>query len=141
LNWHGTWNAEPNNLKINAIFFENYWNEGSPVEQERYFDNIVISTKRINCACGESDVEENGIEELLNIYPNPADDFISVTMKPSEGFEPSEGSAISIYNTLGEMLLSVGTGRDLSVRINIGDLPKGMYFIKMGDRTTKFVKV
>ena len=32
---------------INVIFFENYWNEGSPRDQERYFDNIVVSTKRI----------------------------------------------------------------------------------------------
>jgi hypothetical protein len=34
---------------INGIFFENYWNAGSPVEQERYFDNIVVSTQRIGC--------------------------------------------------------------------------------------------
>jgi hypothetical protein len=34
---------------INAIFFENYWNDGSPVEQERYFDNIVVSTAPIGC--------------------------------------------------------------------------------------------
>jgi hypothetical protein len=34
---------------INAVFFENYWNDGSPVEQERYFDNIVVSTEPIGC--------------------------------------------------------------------------------------------
>lgn len=34
---------------INAIFFENYWNDGSPVEQERYFDHIVVSTAPIGC--------------------------------------------------------------------------------------------
>lgn len=34
---------------INAIFFENYWNSGSPTQQERYFDNIVVSTQRIGC--------------------------------------------------------------------------------------------
>ncbi len=32
---------------LNAIFFENYWNDGSPVEQERYFDNIVVSAAPI----------------------------------------------------------------------------------------------
>jgi len=26
-----------------------YWNDGSPREQERYFDNIVISTAPIGC--------------------------------------------------------------------------------------------
>ena len=34
---------------INAIFFENYWNSGSTQEQERYFDNIVVSRERIGC--------------------------------------------------------------------------------------------
>ncbi|MBD3392780.1 MAG: DUF5123 domain-containing protein [Chitinivibrionales bacterium] len=34
---------------INAVFFENYWNDGSPKEQQRYFDNIVVSTERIGC--------------------------------------------------------------------------------------------
>ena len=34
---------------LNAVFFENYWNAGSPREQERYFDNIVVSTAPIGC--------------------------------------------------------------------------------------------
>ncbi len=34
---------------VNAIFFENYWNAGSPREQERYFDNLVVSTAPIGC--------------------------------------------------------------------------------------------
>jgi hypothetical protein len=36
---------------INAIFIENYWNAGSVKEQERYFDNFVVSTERIGCMC------------------------------------------------------------------------------------------
>jgi hypothetical protein len=34
---------------INAVFFENYWNDGAPAAQERYLDNIVVSTERIGC--------------------------------------------------------------------------------------------
>lgn len=34
---------------LNAIFFENYWNDGSPQTQARYFDNIVVSTQPIGC--------------------------------------------------------------------------------------------
>lgn len=34
---------------INAIFFENWWNAGSAQQQERYFDNIVVSTQRVGC--------------------------------------------------------------------------------------------
>jgi len=36
---------------INAIFIENYWNSGSLKEQQRYFDNLVVSTERIGCMC------------------------------------------------------------------------------------------
>lgn len=45
LNWLGTFSA----YGINAVFFENYWNTGSPAAQERYLDDIVVSTRRIGC--------------------------------------------------------------------------------------------
>lgn len=45
LNWVGRYSA----FGINTVMVENYWNEGSPVEQERYFDNFVVSTARIGC--------------------------------------------------------------------------------------------
>lgn len=45
LNWVGSYTA----YGINAVFVENYWNKGSPVVQERYFDNFVVSTARIGC--------------------------------------------------------------------------------------------
>jgi hypothetical protein len=34
---------------INAVFFENYWNDGSVQDQSRDFDNIVVSTAPIGC--------------------------------------------------------------------------------------------
>jgi len=45
LNWVGPFSP----YGINAVFFENYWNGGSPAAQERYFDNIVVGTQRIGC--------------------------------------------------------------------------------------------
>jgi hypothetical protein len=34
---------------LNAVFVENYWNDGAPATQERYIDNFVVSTQRIGC--------------------------------------------------------------------------------------------
>jgi len=34
---------------INTVFLENYWNDGSPQPQERYFDNFIVSAQRIGC--------------------------------------------------------------------------------------------
>jgi hypothetical protein len=43
LDWHGTWGV----YAINAVFLENYWNQGSVKRQARWFDNFVISTRPI----------------------------------------------------------------------------------------------
>ena len=45
INWVGSYST----YGINVVFFENYWNDGSPVAQERYIDDIVVSTERIGC--------------------------------------------------------------------------------------------
>jgi hypothetical protein len=45
LNWVGRYAA----YGLNAVFVENYWNAGAPVVQERYLDNLVVSTHRIGC--------------------------------------------------------------------------------------------
>jgi hypothetical protein len=34
---------------FNAALLENYWNVRSPKAQERYFDNLVVSTEQIGC--------------------------------------------------------------------------------------------
>jgi hypothetical protein len=79
--------------------------------------------------------------EYIKIIPNPAGDFITITLKPSEGFELSEGSEIQIYNTLGEKVMTVEQTFLSVQQINISALPKGIYFVKVGGETAKFVKM
>ena len=43
LDWRGDFDEQG----INAVFLEAYWNEGSPVDQSRWIDEFVISTKPI----------------------------------------------------------------------------------------------
>jgi len=45
LNWVGNYDQ----YGLNAVFVENYWNDGAPTAQERYIDNFVVSTARIGC--------------------------------------------------------------------------------------------
>lgn len=45
LQWHGSYSE----YGINTVFLENYWNDGAPQPQERYFDHFVVSTQRIGC--------------------------------------------------------------------------------------------
>jgi uncharacterized protein YjdB len=50
LNWLGSFSA----YGLNALFFENYWNNGAPQAEERYFDNLVVSTQPIGCGAGSA---------------------------------------------------------------------------------------
>lgn len=45
LNWVGSYD----DYGMNAVLVENYWNDGAPQTQERYFDQLVVSTERIGC--------------------------------------------------------------------------------------------
>ncbi|MEI6091061.1 MAG: T9SS type A sorting domain-containing protein [bacterium] len=85
-------------------------------------------------------VNEPIADEGFTVSPQPANDFITIALKPSEGFEPSEGSKITIYNTLSEKVMTVEQTFLSVQRINISALPKGIYFVKFGNLTSKFVK-
>ena len=64
MNWLGSYNA----YGINTVFFENYWNSGSPVTQERYFDNLVVSTQKIGCSA--SSIPDTTPPTLSNGQPS-----------------------------------------------------------------------
>lgn len=59
LNWIGDYEIGPDaGYGLNWFALENYWNDGTPVDQERYFDNLVISREKIGLAVAEDDGEE-----------------------------------------------------------------------------------
>ncbi len=43
LDWRGDYDRHG----INAVFLESYWNDGSPVTQSRWMDNLVVATEPI----------------------------------------------------------------------------------------------
>ncbi len=90
--------------------------------------------------------EREDISDEFSIMPNPAEDFIEIT-KPSEGFEPSEGysNAIRIFNVFGEIVSTSVCSADTSAgggqKIDVSGLPSGVYFVRVGDKVGKFVKI
>lgn len=118
INWHGNWNADPDNYGINALFINNYWNAGSPVEQKRYFDNVVIATERIGCP-----------EPVTSMESHPS---VKCMLKVNHhGFEweipTGLNGQIMFYSLLGQVVQSVETK-------NIGfcpfstDIASGLWF-------------
>lgn len=84
LNWVGNYSA----YGINALFLENYWSDGSPRQQERYIDNLVVSTQRIGCGDqssggGDSGGGSNGGGSNGGGSTQPA--VATVTVSPSSG--------------------------------------------------------
>ncbi len=72
-------------------------------------------------------VVEHTIFSEINIYPNPANDQLTIIYPPEY-----EVSSISIINQLGEIMMFQQTGlnNNYSILINISLLPSGFYFLK-----------
>lgn len=88
MNWVGAYDA----YGINAILFDNYWNDGAPQTQERYFDNIVVSTQRIGC----------GTAQGGGSTPPPAEEkpvVTQLTISPSSGKLTSLGETLQFQAT------------------------------------------
>ncbi len=73
------------------------------------------------------------------IFPNPALDYIEITIHKGSNHGITK---IQFYNTLGiEVLSAIVQPMDGNHQINIERFPKGVYFIKIGNRVEKFLKM
>ena len=75
-------------------------------------------------------VDEDGLNPMT-LYPNPAKESIRIT-----GIEAN--STVEIYNSLGELVRTVNAGPDQE--IGVSDLASGLYLVRCGNRTLRFVK-
>lgn len=125
LDWHSTWNNNPNNLHINAIFFENYWNNGSPVEQERYFDNLVISTDPISCECQNTTSNKQFSKNTFQIKYIP--DHLSIAVDIDLAMLPT---MLHIHNMNNQVVQSAQL-TEVNTAIQIPSLIPGLYIIKI----------
>ena len=91
--------------------------------------------------CRTFDIDDTGIKQLritnyeLRVYPNPANYELKIT-----NYELKEGDVIEIYNVVGQKVGAYPCGRP-ETTINVQHLPNGMYFIKVNERVSKFVKM
>lgn len=81
-----------------------------------YIDHICLQK-------GGVDIQENNIQDNINIYPNPSDDFINIEIE--NGNENAE--SIEIINDLGITVIN-STFRN---KIDVSKLSPGLYLIKI----------
>lgn len=73
-------------------------------------------------------------EPILKVYPNPTGNYLYISNQTLSK-EP-----ISIYNTSGVMVKRVHTSSGAQ-RIEVSNLPKGLYFVSVNNQILKFIKL
>ena len=81
--------------------------------------------------CNGLSIEE--IEEALEIvlYPNPAKTMLNIENATED---------VHIFDITGRMVMKVNNYGETLLQINVSNLSRGMYFVRIGNYTTKFVK-
>jgi CubicO group peptidase (beta-lactamase class C family) len=108
---------EPSNSNVPFLLNDDIW---------QYVNDLVCST---------SSIEEEYFEPEIQLYPNPANEQLTVSMKGG-----SLGNVI-LYDQLGVKIKEVNSNTELA-KFTISDLQNGIYFISLPDRgiSLRFVK-
>ena len=77
-------------------------------------------------------VQETPSHAPIVAYPNPCQSMLYVN-------QVSVGETVTLCNAFGQLVWS-GVAADTQVRINMQDLPSGIYILKAGNQTGKIVK-
>jgi hypothetical protein len=142
------------NNEVIARFNKNNFRE----EEVRIsFDSVYIVKEKTIYLITEKKTTAvtNNAERAFSINPNPAEDYIEIKIsdnsRNTEALEVpyGESSKIEIYDVLGKKVLSMSSAgggvpiyRDGGgqIKLDVSHLPKGVYFVKIGDYFEKFVK-
>lgn len=91
-----------------------------------------IWARLMGLACSVG-ISESSSAVNLGIYPNPAAESISIT-----GNTIASGDTVNIYNSIGRLQHSSTLSANRS--IDISHLANGIYMIRIGDASSRFVK-
>lgn len=104
-----------------------------------FFDyNFPIITNKATSTFKTLRTQDFEFSTYFTLYPNPSKSVLNINLK-----EAIEVQSISIYNTLGQLVLVVTNAEEVS-KIDVSSLTAGNYFIKIisdkGTSSSKFVK-
>ena len=118
-------------VTITAVPYDGYafdhWNDGNTDNPRAVTVDNNMTLVAFFTATG---VDENG-ESVLGLYPNPAKEMVRI-----EGI--ATNSEVEFYNALGMLVKTVNA--NAGQEINVGDLAAGLYLIRCGNQTIRFVK-
>jgi len=91
---------------------------------------LADTTNYIDWANGTTEIKDFNSFNSVEIFPNPAKDFIYVK-------SPVLNKKIDIFDVSGRKIISK---QNVNSKINISEFNKGIYIIKSGSETVRFVK-
>ncbi len=125
-----------NEMKIKSTFTDANWDFGLIWDIDGISNDGYPFLRKYITSVDDRIYTEN---EIL-VYPNPASDYIEISglSNPKLQLGANDDYVIKIYNTFGEIVISDVEHLD---RIDISHLPVGTYFIRIGNKLNKFVKI
>jgi hypothetical protein len=114
-------------------------NDSFTNEANIYFDyNFPILTNKATSTFKTLGTQDFDFASYFTLYPNPAKSDLNITAK-----ETINVKSISVYNTLGQLVLVV-TNADKVSKIDVSSLQAGNYFLQLktdkGTSNTRFIK-
>ena len=118
----------------NGYKFVNWTKNGTVVSTNKEYSFPVIEDIELvaNFEKGDVGIEETDNYPSLRVYPNPVNYELKITNY--------ENGAIEIYNIMGQHVMSSASLPFPETTIDVSHLPSGIYFLKIGEKTAKFVK-
>lgn len=104
--------------------------------QSRNTMHIDIDTTTATSSAGIKTVNHTVTE--LSVYPNPVVNYVTVTYNTIE-----RNSVINVYDVAGSLVITMPTSNlstEANVAIDISTLQSGVYFVRVGSSTQKFIK-
>jgi hypothetical protein len=84
-------------------------------------------------------VQTQTLPNSISVYPNPATSILNIELKINKW--DNEFKIVELYNSIGQLIISSplerGLSGELKARLNSSSLPKGLYYIKVGNATKK----
>ncbi|GAB4279207.1 MAG: hypothetical protein Kow0068_03090 [Marinilabiliales bacterium] len=128
------WASDNNGLPNVPVFmlrqqtFENFWLEGNKgVSNHGYLyagthGRGIFSSKTLKGPLAINEPKSNDYSQHILIYPNPADNFINISIPQDESVE------IMIVNTNGQVVKQIINDKKSIYTINVNSLENGVYY-------------
>ncbi|HEX8911273.1 MAG TPA: hypothetical protein VF796_02855, partial [Humisphaera sp.] len=134
----GTLDAERKNLDlrgtytahtINAVFLEAYWNQGSPVDQKRWYDDFVVSTKPIGPVV---------VRPTPTVVKRPSNGATAWQVEVQSGGDERklvwQGSESTVKEPTATMALDATTGKFVGELEGKTSFAAGTYFLRCREK-------